>query len=223
MNFEALRLDEGTRRLVFILCLPLIDGVFATLLVTGALETFSSIVAVGLTVFSGAGALTVLYSYSDSVADAKRMVLRASPVLVLGVVAVALIAPVFEQIFYVERLQYAAGLALLVIASQLADMPYSQVLSTPAIIVTGMVLSVRNFGALSLGFEYVLPALFTAFVAGSTLYLATYLKNRDLSMVHIRRGGAAVLAIIGLSMLGLQLPSGLGLAVFSVSIIASLR
>jgi hypothetical protein len=35
--------EEGSRRLLFILCLPFLDGVFATLLVTGAVETFSQV------------------------------------------------------------------------------------------------------------------------------------------------------------------------------------
>ncbi|MFB6291786.1 MAG: DUF5794 domain-containing protein [Candidatus Nanohaloarchaea archaeon] len=149
MNLESLQLDEGTRKLIFVLCLPLVDGVFATLLITGALKTFSSMLTIGLTVFSGAGALTILYSYSDSVEEARHMVSRAFPVLMIGALAVALVAPIFEQLFFVERLQYAAGLALLVIAAQLADLPGSEMLSTPAIIFTGLLLSVHNLGALA--------------------------------------------------------------------------
>ncbi|MFB6077340.1 MAG: hypothetical protein ABEK12_04385, partial [Candidatus Nanohaloarchaea archaeon] len=57
-------LDDGAQRLVLVLCLPLVDGVFATLLVTGALKTFADVVAVALTIFAGAGSLAVLYSHA---------------------------------------------------------------------------------------------------------------------------------------------------------------
>lgn len=219
---ESLQLEEGTKKLIFILCLPFIDGVFATLLVTGALETFSNIIAIALTVFSGAGALTVLYSYSESVDDAKRMVLKAFPALFAGGLAVALVAPIFEQLFFVERLQYAAGLVLLVIAAQIGGLPKSDAFSTPGVIITGLLLSVKNIGALSFSSEYVLPAVLTVSTAGAALYAASYLRRYDMNMYHIRIGGAAVLTIIGASMFGVQLPSELGLAVFSLSLISSL-
>lgn len=221
--FDRLRFGEGTRKLIFILCLPLVDGVFATLLVTGALETFSNILTISLTVFSGAGALTVLYSYSDSVQEARNMVLKALPVLFLGALTVSLIAPVFEQVLYIERMQYAAGIALLMIAAQLADLPYSDSMSVPAVIVTGFLLSIKNLSSMAFSLEYVIPAAFTVLSAGTMMYLASFLRGYDMKMSSIKRGSAAVLTVIAASMFGFNLPSGLGLAIFSFSLIASLR
>jgi hypothetical protein len=214
--------DEGAKRLIFMLCLPLLDGVFATLLVTGAVQTFTDIVAVSLTIFSGAGALAVLYSHAETKKEAKMMVYKAAPALLFGALIVALVAPIYEQLFHVNRLRYAAGLALIVIAGDMAEIDLAEKFSTPAIILTGLVLSVKNTAVLSFSLSYLVPALFTALTAVATLYAATYLTGRDLNMAYIQKGSSIVLLIIGLSMFGVSLPSELGLAVFAASVMASL-
>ncbi|MFB6292238.1 MAG: DUF5794 domain-containing protein [Candidatus Nanohaloarchaea archaeon] len=215
--------DEGTRNLLLVLCLPLVDGVFATLLVTGAFQTFSDMVAIALTVFTGAGAVAVLYSYADTSREARKMVFRVAPLLLAGAVLEALVAPVFEQMFYVGRLKYAAGLALLAISAQLSGVKMSDRFPVPAIILTGLVVSLRSPAAFALSLGYVAPAVFTAAVAVASLYLSTYLLNHRMRLRYIRRGGSIVLLIISLSMFGLELPSELGLAVFAASVLASIR
>lgn len=220
---SVLDMDEGAKRLVFILCLPLVDGVFATLLVTGAVETFSDIVAVALTVFTGAGALAVMYSHSDSKRQAQRLVFQASVPLLVGACLVALVAPVYEQLFHLQRLRYTAGLVLLVIAGHLAQFDLMEKFSAPAVILTGLVLSVRNPGSLSFSLGYLQPALMTALTATLGLYLATYLSNRRMNLSYVRRGAAFVLVTISMSMFGIGLPSELGLMVFAASLAVSLK
>lgn len=215
-------LDDGAQRLVLVLCLPLVDGVFATLLVTGAVETFSQAVNVGLTVFTGAGALAILYSESESRDHARQMVLQASAVLLAGVFLVSLIAPVFEQLFYIERLRYAAGLALLVIAGHLAELDLADRFSIPAVLLTGAVLSAKNVSAFSFSTEYVLPAIYTATASISVLYLAAYMP-RGLDIGYIRKAGAVVVGLIAVSQFGVELPSELGLAIFAGALAYSFR
>lgn len=215
--------EEDARRLTFILCLPLVDGVFATLLVSGAIDTFSSIVTIALTIFTGAGALVVLYSSTDSRKEARRMVSQAAPILIIGAVLISLVAPVFEQLIYVERMSYAAGLALLVISLNMFEIDIAEKFSVPAIILTGLVLSAKNLSALAFSLEYVAPALLTVTVAIIGMYAASMLNPERINLDYIRRGGALVLGIIALSMFGLPVPSGLSLAVFALSIVVSLR
>ncbi|WP_414837726.1 DUF5794 domain-containing protein [Candidatus Nanosalina sp. VS9-1] len=215
--------DEDTRRLVTVLCLPLIDGVFATLLVSGAVSTFSDIIAVSLTIFTGAGALAVLYSTSETVEEAKRTVAKAAPVLVAGALVTSLVAPVFEQIFYIEMMRTVAGLALLSIALNMLGMEKAKLFPVPAIILTGAVLSIKSPQALALTASYIVPALLTSLSAVAALYLAAYVDSSSLNLHYIRRGGAAVLTLIALSQFGLQIPSNLGLAVFGASVIVSYR
>ncbi len=217
------RLDYGAQRLVLVLCLPLVDGVFATLLVTGAVETFSDVVAVALTIFAGAGSLAVLYAHAETVAEARGMVLQAAPLLLAGAVLVAVVAPVFGQVFHVGRLQLAAGLALLVIAATLAGVDVDDAFTVPGIIVTGFVLSVRDPGALVLTADYVAPALGTALVAIAGLFAAASIDQSRLDIGTIKMGGAAVLVTIALSLFGVNVPSELGLAVLALSLVASVR
>ena len=213
--------DRPTRRLITILCLPLIDGVFPTLLVSGAVTTFSDIIAVSLTIFTGAGALAVLYSTSENIEQAKSTVLKAAPVLVSGAVLVSLIAPVFEQIFYIEMMRTVAGLALLSIALNMLGVEKAKLFPVPAIILTGAILSVRSPQALGFTASYVVPALLTSLSAVTALYIAAYVDSSSLNLRYIRRGGALVLILIALSQFGLKVPSNLGLMVFGASLVAS--
>ncbi len=221
-HLSALR-DEDTRNLVFILCLPFVDGIFATLLVSGAIQTFSDVIAIALTIFTGAGALSVLYSSADTKEEAKEMVLGAAPFLITGAAVISLIAPVFEQILYVERMKYAAALALLTISLKMMEVDLADKLSVPAIVLTGVVLSVKQPENLYLTYEYMAQGVLTVSVSLVGLYLASLLDPEFLDLSYIQKGGALVLAIISLSMFGVQLPDNLGLTVFAVSLLASLR
>jgi hypothetical protein len=215
--------DARARKLVLILCLPLVDGVFATLLVSGAVETFSDVIAVSLTIFTGAGALAVLYSATDTRKQARKTVKQAVPVLLLGALLVSLIAPVYEQLFYVGRMQTVAGLALLVISLKMLEVDLAEKFSVPAVILTGLVLSVKNPGALAVTLQYVAPALATASSASLALYLASFLDRELLDLEYIRKGGGLVLGIIALSLFGVETPSNLALTVFAASLVYSYR
>lgn len=216
-------LDDGAQRLLLVLCLPLVDGVFATLLVTGAIQTFSDVVNVALTIFSGAGALAVLYSSADSGREARRMVRQVTPFLLGGALLISLIAPVFASVFYMERLKYATGLAIIAIAAHILELDHAEKFPVPAIVVTGLVVSVRSPAAAAPSLEYVVPALGTAAMAVGVLYLASLIDIERMDLDYIRRGGAMVLCLIGLSQFGLAVPSELGLAVLALSVFASLR
>ncbi|WEL19052.1 DUF5794 domain-containing protein [Candidatus Nanohalococcus occultus] len=214
--------DEGTRQLTLLLCLPLIDGVFATLLVTGAVQNLTDYLLIALTVFSGAGSLAVLYSYAESIEEAKSMVLKAAPVLVVGASLIGLVAPVYDQLFSSQTLSYTAALVLMVIAGKLAEIDPAEKVSTTTVLVTGLVLSLQSPGALTLSLGYLAPAALTALTATFFLYVATYLTNMDMELGYIRKGSALVVILIGLSVAGLSIPSELGLVVFGVSLMASL-
>lgn len=215
--------DEGTKRLLTILCLPLVDGVFATLLVSGAVETFSDIVAVSLTIFAGAGALATLYSESDGVREARSMVLKVMPFLLVGALVVSLVAPVFGQLFHVSRMRTVAALVLLSIGLQLVGVKKAETLSVPAILLTGALLSVRNPGAVGIELTYTLPAVLTALLASAVLYGASGLSRDALNLDTVRRGAGVVLLMLSASQFGLEVPSSLGLFVFGTSLAASHR
>ncbi len=222
MVLDELRLDDGAQRLMMVLCLPLVDGVFAMLLITGAVATFSNIVVVALTIFTGAGALAVLYSHAESREHARSMVKQVAPILLAGTVVVALVAPVFADLFHVNRLQYAAALVVLVIAAQLLDLTYADKFSPHAVILTGFVLSLKNPAAITFSLAYLAPALITAAIALTGLYLAASLNPDRLNLVYVQNGGALVLVLVALSLFGLNIPSELTLTVLGGSLAAAL-
>jgi len=222
----ALRLlpdDDGSRKLAFIMCLPLIDGVFATLLVTGAVNTFSQMINVAITVFAGAGAIAVLYSESNNRGEAVQMIHSVLPIVMSGALMVALLAPIFESVFQTDLLKYAGGLALVSIALQLSGIEIAEKFPPEAIVVTGMVLSFQGLGGLGLTLSYIVPALTTVIIAVTGLYAATLLKKYQMNLEYIRYGGSMVLALISLSLFGVKVPDPVGPVVFGTSILLSIK
>jgi hypothetical protein len=191
--------------------------------VTGAVQTFSEILTVALTIFTGAGALAILYSESGSREEAQKMVKQVAPYLVSGALIVALVAPVFEQIFYLSRLRYAAAIAVLVIALKISEVDLAEKFTVPSIIVTGMALSLKQPASIAITSGYVAPALLTVATALLVLYAATYLDPERLNLDIIRGAGTLVLILVSLSLLGLNIPSHLSLAVLSTAVAAASR
>jgi hypothetical protein len=200
-----------------------VDGVFATLLVSGAVKTFSDIVAVSLTIFAGAGALATLYSESDGVKEARVMVLKVMPFLVAGALMVSLIAPVFGELFYVSRMETVAALVLLSIGLQMIGIEKAHILSVPAILLTGALVSLRNPGAVGIELTYVAPAVLTALLASVVLYAASGVNREALNLDTVRYGAGIVLLMLSASQFGLEVPSSLSLVVFGTSLAASHR
>lgn len=215
--------DDGSRELAFILCLPLIDGVFATLLVTGAVSTFSQMINVAVTIFAGAGALAVLYSESESRQEAIQMINNVMPIVLTGALIVALIAPIFQNLFATELLKYAAALAVISISLQLAEIDIGDRLPPTAIILTGLILSYQGISSFTLTLAYVQPALVTVALASIGLYMATLLKKYSMNLTYVRYGGSVVLLLIGLSLLGLNIPQEAGPLLFGAAILMSLK
>lgn len=215
-------LDSSTRQLVTILCLPLIDGVFGTMLVSGSIRSVTDVVAVALTIFAGAGALAVIFSSTEDASEARITVLKATPLLVLGALLVSLVAPVYEQVVSIGMMQQVAGLALMIIAGKMLDLSYVRSVSVPAIVGTGLILSAQNPGSISLTYSYVVPGVSTALVASVALYLATYIDRDYIQVAEFRKGAAFVLLVIALPMFGIGTPPNAAIITLSASLIYSI-
>lgn len=208
-----LELDEGSRQLLTISGLPLIDGVFATMLVSGALAGLTSIVSIALTVFAGAGALAILFSHANNGREARQMVYNVSPFLLLGGFIVALIAPIFSQIFVLSRLEFVTGIVLLLIAGKLYGLNTAERINTSWVLIPGLILSI---GSLQIAFslQYMAPAMATVIGAIIFLLIFTFMNNIQMNLTYIRNGSALVLLTFAISMFGMNIPSSLGLTIF---------
>lgn len=214
--------DSDTRRLCYMLLLPLFDGVFATLLISGYIQSVTGMLNVAFTVFAGAGALTVIYSEAGTGENARKMVLKASPVLLVAGGLTGILAPAFKALLHLETLKIVSGLAVGVIALQIAEVKYSEKIPVPLLILLGIALSLRPSSNLIFTLEYIVPSLATISVALAGLYIASGLENH-VNIDYMRKGGVAVLLVISASLLGANIPSEVGLAMLAVSLGASIR
>jgi hypothetical protein len=214
--------DGDARRLSYIMLLPLVDGVFATMLVSGYISSISSMLNVAFTIFAGAGALTVVYSEAETARDARNMIAKIAPLLIAGSILTGILAPAFESILYLERLKIVSGIAVGLIGLQILDVNKIDEIPIPALIAAGLLLSLRPSPELALSLDYLAPSVLTVSIALSGLYIASGLGDK-LNIDYMRKGGALVLILISASLLGANIPSGAGLAVLLASVAASLR
>lgn len=221
MRGDLLKLDESSRQLLTVAGLPLVDGVFATLLVSGSISGISSILSFALTVFAGAGSLAILFSESENRRDARRMVYSVTPYLFSGALLVALLAPVFNQVFAVSRLQYVAGAVLMLIALKLARVELVENIKTHWILVPGMILSLQSFSFSGVSLNYVVPALATVSAACASLMVFSFARDVELDLGMVRRGSSLVLMVFSASMFGFNVPGQTGLTLFAASVVGS--
>jgi len=205
------------------MCLPLVDGVFVTMLVGGSLQSLSDIFSIALTIFAGAGALAVLYSTTEDSREARLTVLKATPILALGALLVSLIAPVYSQLVNVQMMEQVAGLALLVIAGKMYGIDSFENISVPVIVVTGVILSFQSPSSLALTLLYVQDALLTAMTASAVLIGATFVDRDLIRLSAFRKGASAVLVSLALPMFGLNLPSNTAILMLLASLLYSLE
>lgn len=205
------------------MCLPLVDGVFVTMLVGGSLQSLSDIFSIALTIFAGAGALAVLYSTTEDSREARLTVLKATPILALGALLVSLIAPVYSQLVNVQMMEQVAGLALLVIAGKMYGIDSFENISVPVIVVTGVILSFQSPSSLVLTLLYVQDALLTAMTASAVLIGATFVDRDLIRLSAFRKGASAVLVSLALPMFGLNLPSNTAILMLLASLLYSLE
>lgn len=217
------RLDGPTARLGAVMGLPLVDGVFAALVLAEALATWRGVAVVGVLVFGGAGTLAVLLGSDRS----QRSL--AHSVLVVGVPLVALaavegaLAPAVGRIVDLATFERFAGLVLLVVAAEIGSPRIADYLpGAGTVVALGLVASVDPSGAVVLDPDPVagLRAAGAALVGvGLALALVAFRPalRYTLDVDRLRFGSSVALAVLGLSVGDLLPDSPLPLAVLAVA------
>jgi hypothetical protein len=215
---------EDGRLLATVMLLPLVDGIFPALVLSGALDTVTGVVQVGLLVFGGSATLAVvLAELSGSRRDHVRTVLVVgAPLLVLAGVEAAL-APTIAGVLDLDLFRRFAALVIAAVAAKTASARVGEYLPRPAVIVgLGLVGSVRPATAdLTVRVEPVLVAqglaagaVGVAFALGVAA-TAPHLR-RVVDVDRFRFGSAVALGLLPLSLLGLPF-GGAPLAVIAVT------
>ena len=148
----ALRLErqvgEGTRLLGTVMALPLLDGIFAALVITGAVSGILGMVEVGLLIFGGSATLAVVLAEMEgSRSDRVRNILLVGALVIPLATLQAAVAPTVESMLALGIFKRFAALVILAIAAKTASATIGEYLPTPgAIIGLGLVASLRPSG-----------------------------------------------------------------------------
>ena len=224
----ALRLERrvggATRLLATVMALPLVDGVFAAMVLAGVLSTPGGILQVGLLVFSGSAAVAVILAEMDGT---PRETVPAVAALGVGLVVLAAVeaalAPTLQGLIDLAIFERFAALVILAIAASTASARIGDVIPRPSVIVgLGLLASLDPSGAslaVSVDPDLVLRGAAAAGVAAvfTTGLAAVAPTLRELVDIdRFRFGSAVALGTLPLAILG-YLPGNAPLAVFAVA------
>lgn len=223
----ALRLERrvggATKLLATVMLLPLVDGIFAALVLAGALDTAAGIVQVGLLVFGGSATLAVILAEMDgSRREQATTVLAVGVPLILIAGLEAAAAPTFETILDTAVFHRFAALVILAIAAKTASATIGEYLPSPgAIIALGFVASLQLSEA-ALIVNYQPELILRAAAAGAVgvgfalgvVAFGPYLRT-IVDIDRFRFGSAVALGTLAFSVAGL-VPQGAALPVFVI-------
>jgi len=226
----ALRLEqqvgEGTRLLATVMALPLIDGIFAALVIAGAVSTVLGMIEVGLLIFGGSATLAVVLAEMEGTRRRQIRNVLLVGALVIPVAALqAAVAPTIESVLAMPIFERFAALVILAIAAKTASATIGEYLPGPGVIIgLGLVASFRPSG-----FEFSLVAepMYVVYGTGAAAVgvgfalavavFAPWLRG-NVDIDRFRFGSAVALGVLPLTILGV-IPSEapLALAVLGVT------
>ncbi len=211
----ALRIERAvggqSSLLATVMFLPLIDGVFPALILSGTLDSVAGIVMVGLLIFGGSATVAVILAdFEGTARECARAVLLVGLPLIAVAAIEAAIAPTLADVLDLVIFERFAALVILAIAASTASARIGQYLPRPAVIVgLGLVASLDPAGAeftLISNPELILRGAAAAAVGvgfGLSIALAGPQLRRYVDLDRFRFGSAVALGLLPLSIIGL--------------------
>lgn len=205
------RVGGDARLLAVVMLLPLVDGIFPALVLSGAIDDPIGAIQVGLLVFGGSATLVVILAEMTGCRRERVAIvgLVGVPLVVLAVLTAAL-APTLASLLDLVIFERFAALVILAIAAKTASARIGQWLPRPAIIVgLGALASLEPAGATLVvngNVDVIANALLAALVGigfALVVALAAPTLRATLHVDRVRFGSAIALALLPLSMLGL--------------------
>ncbi|PSP32330.1 hypothetical protein BRC64_07015 [Halobacteriales archaeon QH_10_67_22] len=205
------RVGGATKLLATIMCLPLVDGIFPALVLTGAMDSAVGILQVGLLIFGGSATVAVILAEMDGTRrEQVTAVLGVGAILVPVAAIEAALAPTIQSALTMPVFERFAGLVILAVAAKTASARVGDWLPRPAVIVgLGLVASVVPSGlSVTVSTDLALVARATAAAAvgvGFALLvalLAPWLRSA-VDIDRFRFGSAVALGVLPLSIFGL--------------------
>jgi hypothetical protein len=203
------RVGEGTRLLATVMALPLLDGIFAALVLAGAVSSILGMVEVGLLIFGGSATLAVVLAEMEG---SRRE--RVRNILVVGALVVPLaavqaaIAPTIESMLAMEIFERFAALVILAVAARTASATVGEYLPGPGVVIAlGLVASFQPNG---FELQFVSEPMFVVYGTGAAAIgvgfaLAVALfgpwLRGNVDIDRFRFGSAVALGVLPLSIL----------------------
>jgi len=224
----ALRLERqvggATRLLATVMGLPLVDGIFAAVVLAGLLSTVGGILQVGLLIFGGSATVAVILAELEGTRrETMRQIALVGVVLIVGAGLEAAVAPTIESALNLAIFERFAALVILAIAAKTASARVGDLLPRPAVIVgLGLVASLDP-SSLAVTTSYDLALVLRAMAAAgigvafalAVAFLAPTLRA-FVDLDRFRFGSAVALGMLPLGLLGF-IPGNAPLAVLAVT------
>ena len=201
------RVGGATKLLATVMALPLVDGIFAALVVAGVLASPVGVIETGILIFGGSATIAVILAEMDG--SRREMVVS---VLIIGAIIIpvaaveAALAPTLRGLLNLAIFERFAGLVILSIAARTASAEFGRYLPGPAVIIgLGLVASLDPSGfAIETSTEYVLNGTAAAAVGvGFALVVAVlspHLRGR-VDIDRFRFGSSVALGVLALPIL----------------------
>ena len=223
------RVGGATRLLATVMLLPLLDGVFAAVVLAGGLASVTGIIEVGLLVFGGSATLAVILAEMEgSPREVATPILAVGAIVIAGSVVVAALAPTIQTVLDPVVFERFAAIIILAIAGRTASAKIGDWLPRPSmILLIGFVASVNAAGfslEIQTDPELMLRAAAAAGVGvGFALTAAVgapWLRNA-VDIDRFRFGSAVALGVLPISILT-SVEAPVSLAVLAVTTLLSL-
>jgi hypothetical protein len=212
--------------------LPLLDGVFAAVVLAGGLSTITGIIEVGLLIFGGSATLAVILAEMDGDhREVAQAILAVGAIVIIGAILVAALAPTIRSVLDLAIFERFAAVIILAIAARTASSRVGEVMPRPAIILGLGLLASLQLGGATLAVqtdpELILRAAAAAGVgvafALAAALGAPWLRNA-VDIDRFRFGSAVALGVLPLSILGYVPPDvPIALAVLLVTTVLALN
>lgn len=228
----ALKLEQqvggATKLLATVMLLPLIDGIFPSLVLANALDSTAGIIQVGLIVFGGSATLAVILveMEEDLWSQTLSVLIVGIPLILLAAIEAAL-APTIASFLDIVVFERFAAIVIVAIAAKTASATVGNYLPRPSVIIAlGAIASIQP-GAFSVTFstnpELILRAAASGGVGVGFALGVVALRPQIQDIVDVDRfrfGSAIALGTLALSIINV-VPSQAPLPVFAMAGILS--
>jgi hypothetical protein len=221
--------SDSTKLLAVVMCLPLVDGVFVAVVLSGALDTAVGILEVGLLIFGGSAMVAVILAEMDaSPRRSMGIVLAIGSVVIVVAGIEAALAPTIKSAIDMAVFKRFAALVILAVAAATASAKVADYLPSPVLIIALGVVATVSPGEATLAIQtdpvLIARAMGAAGVGvGFGLVLAAtspWLRG-VVDIDRFRFGSAVALGVLAVSIVGL-LPSEAPIALMVLGITALL-